>query len=66
MKLSVFLEKLKKDLEIESKEKLNLFDDLIQLDEWDSLNLLKTIQVKKFFNNLNTNERNHSRRRYRI
>lgn len=51
MKLSEFLENLKDNLEIESKEKLSLNDDLIQLDEWDSLTLLILINyVKLNFN----------------
>jgi len=40
MKIDAFLENLKKDLEIESIEKLSLETDIVQIDEWDSLTLL--------------------------
>lgn len=45
MKLEIFLDEIKTNLEIVSIKKINLETDLISLSEWDSLNLLILIDL---------------------
>lgn len=45
MKLEIFLDEIKTNLEIISIKKINLETDLISLSEWDSLNLLILIDL---------------------
>ena len=47
MNLNTFLESLKEELEIESLTKLNINNDLSEIDEWDSMGFLILINFIK-------------------
>lgn len=47
MKINSFLNELRENLEIESMEQIFLETNLLDIDEWDSLNLLVLINYLK-------------------